>query len=281
VAFRGTTVVAGAPGWNGQQGAAYEFTEPSTGWQNENEAAKVTASDGAAKDWFGDSVALGDDTIVSGAPYHVAGSYSNQGSAYVYTGPPQNTTLPAITGTPQDGQTLQTSLGKWSSPDKLSWKFQWKRCSSTGTNCTAITGASRYHYRATSADVGHELTVTLTATDLEGQSGTGTATAVGPASPPPPPQNVTLPSISGKTQVGQVLQAYVGQWSSPDKLLFGFKWQRCSSTGTNCQAIAGRLGPSYTLTSADLGHELTVVVTAKDQEGQTGSATAPVVGPVS
>ena len=52
VSISGNTVVVGAPdakvGSNSQQGAAYVFTEPGSGWANMTQTAKLTASDGAA-----------------------------------------------------------------------------------------------------------------------------------------------------------------------------------------------------------------------------------------
>lgn len=46
--------------------------------------AELTASDGAAGDLFGFSVALSDGTIVVGAPHHMVGSNQYQGAAYVF-----------------------------------------------------------------------------------------------------------------------------------------------------------------------------------------------------
>ena len=51
VTVSGDTVVVGAPtddvGSNADQGAAYVFVKPSTGWANMTQTAKLTASDGA------------------------------------------------------------------------------------------------------------------------------------------------------------------------------------------------------------------------------------------
>jgi hypothetical protein len=91
VALSGDTVVAGAPdakvGSNPNQGAAYVFTKPASGWASETEAAKLTASDGAADDDLGTSVAVSGDTVVAGAPDAKVGSNPNQGAAYVFTKP--------------------------------------------------------------------------------------------------------------------------------------------------------------------------------------------------
>ena len=69
VSASGSTVLVGAPGnENGEGvGAAYVFTEPDTGWSNTSASAKLTASDGAAGDWFGHAVSVSDEFIAVGA----------------------------------------------------------------------------------------------------------------------------------------------------------------------------------------------------------------------
>ena len=55
-------------------GAAYVFTEPGSGWANMTQTAKLTASDGAADDDFGDSVSISGNTVVVGACATVGGN---------------------------------------------------------------------------------------------------------------------------------------------------------------------------------------------------------------
>ena len=69
---------------NADQGAAYVFTGSGSGW---NQAAKLTASDGAANDVFGWSVAISGNTVVVGADYATVGGNVKQGAAYVFTEP--------------------------------------------------------------------------------------------------------------------------------------------------------------------------------------------------
>ena len=79
VAADGDTAVAGAWGDGSQAGSAYVFTRgESGGW---SQKAKLTASDAAAGDYFGFSVAADGDTAVAGA----WGDGSQAGSAYVFT----------------------------------------------------------------------------------------------------------------------------------------------------------------------------------------------------
>ena len=88
VSISGDTVVVGAPdatvGNNAEQGAAYVFTESGSGW---TQTAKLTASDGAAKDYFGDSVSISGNTVVVGAEGATVSGNIDQGAAYVFTEP--------------------------------------------------------------------------------------------------------------------------------------------------------------------------------------------------
>ena len=85
VAASGDTVVVGAPladeGADINQGAAYVFVRVGTTWSQQ---AKLVASDGAAADQFGVSVAIDLNTAVVGANLDDVASASNRGSTYVF-----------------------------------------------------------------------------------------------------------------------------------------------------------------------------------------------------
>ena len=88
VAISGPTIVVGAAhhnvGANNQQGSAYVFLRPVGGWNGDlEENDKLYASDGAALDQFGTSVAVSDNVIVVGANMDDI-TFPNQGSAYVF-----------------------------------------------------------------------------------------------------------------------------------------------------------------------------------------------------
>ena len=102
VAVDGDTVVVGAYRDDStdnvvtDSGSAYVFVEPFGGWalwddSTDKERAKLTASDGAAFDYFGYAVAVDADTVLVGAYQHdsidpQSGSViPNSGSAYVFT----------------------------------------------------------------------------------------------------------------------------------------------------------------------------------------------------
>ena len=77
VSVSGDTAVIGAPGKNAGQGATYVFVRSGGAWTQQQE---LTASDGAAGDWFGYSVSLSGSTAVIGA----LAKHNYQGAAYVF-----------------------------------------------------------------------------------------------------------------------------------------------------------------------------------------------------
>jgi subtilisin family serine protease len=92
--------------------------------------------------------------------------------------------------------------------------------------------------------------------------------------PPPPPTNTSVPVISGVPQVGQALSASNGAWAgSPSS--YGYQWQRCDATGSNCAAITGATSPTYTAAHADIGDAIEVVVAAFNLGGSATSTSAP------
>ena len=82
VAIDGSTVVVGAHAKNSGRGAVYVF-RTSDGGATYAEVAKLTASDAAASDNFGYSVAIAGATVVIGASSD-ADAGSSSGSAYVF-----------------------------------------------------------------------------------------------------------------------------------------------------------------------------------------------------
>ncbi|MCW5970331.1 MAG: FG-GAP repeat protein [Blastocatellales bacterium] len=84
VSISGDTVVVGAPLVDSFRGAAYIYERNKGGMgliaDNWGEVKKLTASDGAANDFFGISVGISGDTVVVGAQDDDSG----RGAAYVY-----------------------------------------------------------------------------------------------------------------------------------------------------------------------------------------------------
>jgi uncharacterized protein (TIGR03437 family) len=89
LALGGDRLVIGAPGTdNGRNirlGAAYVFTSKGGGpWTQQQ---KLTASDGAINQLFGNSVAIDNETVAVSAPYDTVATNLSQGSAYVFVSP--------------------------------------------------------------------------------------------------------------------------------------------------------------------------------------------------
>ncbi len=76
----GSTALIGAPGKNSDKGAAYVFAFNGTQWVQQKE---LTASDGAADDGFGYTVALSNDGNT--ALITAVGKYAGTGAAYIFT----------------------------------------------------------------------------------------------------------------------------------------------------------------------------------------------------
>jgi len=86
VAVAGDTIVVGAVNDDDkgfESGSAYVFRRNQGGADNWGQVTKLTASDGAAADWFAYSVAAAGDTIAVGAPSD-DDKGSDSGSAYVF-----------------------------------------------------------------------------------------------------------------------------------------------------------------------------------------------------
>ncbi len=122
-------------------------------------------------------------------------------------------------------------------------------------------------------------TVTLTALGVAGTPAANAEITITVPAAPPPPVAASPPTISGVATEGQTLTEAHGSWSN-GATSYTYQWQRCNSSGSSCQAIAGATAQTYELTAADVGHTLTVQETASNVSGAgspaTSSATAVV-----
>ena len=83
-----------------------------------------------------------------------------------------------------------------------------------------------------------------------------------------PPANTALPTISGTAQRRPDPDrdhAAPGPARRPSPTRY--QWRRCDSAGANCADIAGATASTYTLTPADVGTTIRVVVTATNAAG--------------
>ncbi len=178
-----------------------------------------------------------------------------------------------ISGTVTQGQTLTAVTSTIVDPDgpaSLTFSYQWKRDS------TDISSATSRTYILTQADVGKAITVIVSWTDAGSivETLTSTATAKVANMNDPPTGAVT---ISGTVTQGQTLTAVTSTIVDPDgpsSLTFTYQWNR----GGN--PISSATGSTYTLTQADVGKAISVIVSWTDAgstaETLTSAATANV-----
>ena len=90
-------------------------------------------------------------------------------SAFATAASPALDAAPAISGTDEQGQTLSASDGEWSN-SPTSFKQQWTLCSASGSDCTAITGATGATYVLPASAVGKTIRVQVSASNAGGSS---------------------------------------------------------------------------------------------------------------
>lgn len=109
--------------------------------------------------------------------------------------PPVNTSLPAITGTAQQGQILTGSAGIWTGSP--SFGFRWQQCNGSGTSCVDIGGATFSTYMLVAADAGATIRFAVTATNAVGSTSAVSAATSAITGPLPP-----APATFGSTTIG-------------------------------------------------------------------------------
>jgi hypothetical protein len=87
VSIDGNTIAIGAHADRHSRGSVYVFVEPSAGWTDMTETAKLTGSDSQFGDVMGRSVSISGGTVVAGAPQATVGTVKDQGAAYLFVEP--------------------------------------------------------------------------------------------------------------------------------------------------------------------------------------------------
>jgi hypothetical protein len=198
-----------------------------------------------------------------------------------------STVQPLITGTVQQGRTLQVDNGAWSG-SPTSFTYSWSRCNKNGRICTRLPGATAATYVVTAQDVGHALVVLVTAS-----SNGATAAAISAAATRLPdgigttttttstsgPKNTVAPTAVGSAVEGGKLTATAGTWTGSGTITYTYQWYRCDGAGAHCSSIHGATTGTYKLVARDVSHTMALTVTAKDTVGKA-NAYGSLVGPV-
>jgi hypothetical protein len=185
---------------------------------------------------------------------------------------PQNTAAPRISGQTREGSTLTAGNGTWSNAP-TSYAYQWQRCTSGGTGCANIAGATSKAYTLAAADVDHRMRVLVTATNADGSTSAPSSPS-GIVSASGAPTNTVPPNVSGTPVVGNELTATNGTWTG-GATSFSLQWQRCPATTLVCVNIAGATGHTYGVRAADVGQRLRVRVTARNSSSSASADSDP------
>ncbi len=178
--------------------------------------------------------------------------------------PIRSTAAPTVKGTAVVGGTVTATTGSWS-PVADAHTYRWY------ADGTSISGATAASYTLPSALQGKQLTVVVTARKAGHPAVKATSAAVlvkGVA-----PKATKAPSITGTAKVGSVLTANRGTWT-PTPTSYAYKWY------ADGKLITGATRSTFTLTAAQRGTRITVMVTAYRTGHLTGTATSGARGPV-
>jgi hypothetical protein len=189
--------------------------------------------------------------------------------------PPADFTSPVISGTAQSGQKLTVSNGTWMGAP-TGYTYQWERCQTGGSSCSAISGATSQSYIVGDQDGGSTLVAAVIAANPAGSTrATSGATRLVPVVAP---ANSSLPMISGPAEVGLTLTTSNGTWTG-STASYSYQWLRCDTSGNTCGAIYGATSQTYTVAQADFGSTLRTTVSASNSAG-SAAATSAATGTV-
>lgn len=206
---------------------------------------------------------------------------------------------PSLSGAARDGATLTAGFTAANGIPTDS-AIDWTLCDAEGANCGALADDGTDQLELTTPTVGSRVKVTVTLTNANGSTSAsalsdviepdtdGDGVADGDDSCPSEagsrpngcdPSDIVgagAPAISGSTVVGQQLSVSTGTWNvlhDPLGYTLSYQWYRCpSAVFGSCSTVTS--SATYTLTSADVGKFLRVLVTATnaDDSATQGSA---------
>src|SRR4051794_18658753 len=185
---------------------------------------------------------------------------------------PVLTQAPIAVGTLVRGSVVTATSGAWTD-SPTTYVYVWQR--DDGSGFATIPGATAATYTLAAADVGASVRALVTARNAGGSSVPAASNALGPVAAAPP-VNAVAPSVTGTAARGSVLRAAPGTWAGVSNV-YTYRWQRDSGSGF--ATITGATTATYTLTVADEGAQVRVVVRAVNVDGSVSLASDDV-GPV-
>jgi hypothetical protein len=274
-AQRGTTLTSTQGSWTGG-GNIYAFQ-----WQRSADGGSTwSAIAGATGPTY--VLAVADEgeivrLLVTAANVDGSTSAASAPTSTVQATPPVASALPTISGQAQRTVLLTSTQGIWTGAGNA-YAYQWQRSPDLGQTWTSIAGATGATYALGVADEADEIRLLVTATNAD-----GSASAASLASAPvqtAPPLNTVIPTITGSARLAATLVANTGSWS-PAATSFAYDWQRGTAAG-GFTDIPGASASTYTLTGADVGDSVRVIVTGTNLDGlaaATSLQTATVMAP--
>jgi hypothetical protein len=166
---------------------------------------------------------------------------------------PLNLEAPVLSGTPEPGQLLTCTAGKWDAKPAATYTYQWLLDGQPNGARSAETS-----HTVAISERGRTIACAVTAMNSEGEA---TAVSSGLHIPGVRPKDEEPPKVSGSPTIGAPLTCTRGIWSGRPAPVFTYQWQ---SDGAN---IPGATGSTYTVAPGDQGHLLTCNVTATNSEG--------------
>jgi cellulase (glycosyl hydrolase family 5) len=171
-ARQGQMLAASAGSWSGSPSAyGYQWRDCSG-----SSCSNISGATGSSYTLGVSDVGHSLDVLVTASNSGGSVTANSASTAQVLPAAPLSTAPPAITGNPQQGQSLSASPGSWNG-SPASYAYQWQDCS--GSSCSDIAGATGSSYTLVSTDVGDSIVVEITASNAGGNaSATSGATAV-------------------------------------------------------------------------------------------------------
>jgi hypothetical protein len=260
--------------WTGKQPITYSYQ-----WQICNALGGSCANINGAT---GETLALVAGDI--GSTIQVIVSATNSAGTTSVTTPitglisallPKNTALPSISGLLLEGGLLSVTTGTWAGSQPITYTYQWQICNALGQSCSNINGATGEALGLLAADIGSTVDVVVSATNAAGT--TSVTTPVSELISGLLPKSTSLPSVSGLLQEGGLLSVATGTWTGTQPITYSYQWQLCNALGGSCSNINGATGETLSLSPADIGSTVQVIVKATNTAGTT-TVTAPITG---